>query len=211
MMSKKGVLVVVSGFSGAGKGTLMRALMNRYMNYALSVSATTRAPREGEEDGREYFFKTREEFEQLIKEDALIEYAQYVGNYYGTPKDYVEKELESGRDVILEIEIQGALKVKEKIPDALLLFVAPPSAGELKRRLVGRGTETPEVIGSRLQRAAEEAEGMERYDYLLINDELEQCVEEMHQVIQSQHHKVSENLSLIKQIGNELKVFMKGE
>ncbi|BFL47287.1 guanylate kinase [Lactonifactor longoviformis] len=210
-MSKKGVLVVVSGFSGAGKGTLMRALMNRYMNYALSVSATTRAPREGEEDGREYFFKTREEFEQLIKEDALIEYAQYVGNYYGTPKAYVEKELESGRDVILEIEIQGALKVKEKIPDALLLFVAPPSAGELKRRLVGRGTETPEVIGSRLQRAAEEAEGMERYDYLLINDELEQCVEEMHQVIQSQHHKVSENLSLIKQIGNELKVFMKGE
>ena len=211
MMSKKGVLVVVSGFSGAGKGTLMRALMNRYMNYALSVSATTRAPREGEEDGREYFFKTREEFEQLIKEDALIEYAQYVGNYYGTPKAYVEKELESGRDVILEIEIQGALKVKEKIPDALLLFVAPPSAGELKRRLVGRGTETPEVIGSRLQRAAEEAEGMERYDYLLINDELEQCVEEMQQVIQSQHHKVSENLSLIKQIGNELKVFMKGE
>ena len=211
MMSKKGVLVVVSGFSGAGKGTLMRALMNRYMNYALSVSATTRAPREGEEDGREYFFKTREEFEQLIKEDALIEYAQYVGNYYGTPKAYVEKELESGRDVILEIEIQGALKVKEKIPDALLLFVAPPSAGELKRRLVGRGTETPEVIGSRLQRAAEEAEGMERYDYLLINDELEQCVEEMHQVIQSQHHKVSEYLSLIKQIGNELKVFMKGE
>lgn len=211
MMSKKGVLVVVSGFSGAGKGTLMRALMNRYMNYALSVSATTRAPREGEEDGREYFFKTREEFEQLIKEDALIEYAQYVGNYYGTPKAYVEKELESGRDVILEIEIQGALKVKEKIPDALLLFVAPPSAGELKRRLVGRGTETPEVIGARLQRAAEEAEGMERYDYLLINDELEQCVEEMHQVIQSQHHKVSENLSLIKQIGNELKVFMKGE
>ena len=211
MMSKKGVLVVVSGFSGAGKGTLMRALMNRYMNYALSVSATTRAPREGEEDGREYFFKTREEFEQLIKEDALIEYAQYVGNYYGTPKAYVEKELESGRDVILEIEIQGALKVKEKIPDALLLFVAPPSAGELKRRLVGRGTETPEVIGSRLQRAAEEAEGMERYDYLLINDELEQWVEEMQQVIQSQHHKVSENLSLIKQIGNELKVFMKGE
>lgn len=211
MMSKKGVLVVVSGFSGAGKGTLMRALMNRYMNYALSVSATTRAPREGEEDGREYFFKTREEFEQLIKEDALIEYAQYVGNYYGTPKDYVEKQLEAGRDVILEIEIQGALKVKEKVPDALLLFVAPPSAGELKRRLVGRGTETPEVIASRLQRAAEEAEGMERYDYLLINDELEQCAEEMHQVIQSQHHKVSENLSLIQQIGNELKVFMKGE
>ncbi|SHF17112.1 guanylate kinase [Lactonifactor longoviformis DSM 17459] len=211
MMSKKGVLVVVSGFSGAGKGTLMRALMNRYMNYALSVSATTRAPREGEEDGREYFFKTREEFEQLIKEDALIEYAQYVGNYYGTPKDYVEKQLEAGRDVILEIEIQGALKVKEKVPDALLLFVAPPSAGELKRRLVGRGTETSEVIASRLQRAAEEAEGMERYDYLLINDELEQCAEEMHQVIQSQHHKVSENLSLIQQIGNELKVFMKGE
>jgi guanylate kinase len=211
MMSKKGVLVVVSGFSGAGKGTLMRALMNRYMNYALSISATTRSPREGEEDGREYFFKTREEFEQLIKEDALIEYAQYVNNYYGTPKAYVEEKLLEGRDVILEIEIQGALKVKEKNPDALLLFVTPPNASELKNRLVGRGTETPEVIASRLLRAAEEAEGMEKYDYILVNDVLDQCVEEMHQVIQSQHHKTQENLEFIQQIGSELKVFMKGE
>lgn len=202
---------MVSGFSGAGKGTLMRALMNRYMNYALSISATTRSPREGEEDGREYFFKTREEFEQLIKEDALIEYAQYVNNYYGTPKAYVEEKLLEGRDVILEIEIQGALKVKEKNPDALLLFVTPPNASELKNRLVGRGTETPEVIASRLLRAAEEAEGMEKYDYILVNDVLDQCVEEMHQVIQSQHHKTQENLEFIQQIGSELKVFMKGE
>ncbi len=136
-MSKKGVLVVVSGFSGAGKGTLMKALLDQYDNYALSISATTRAPREGETEGREYFFKSREEFLRMIEEDALIEYAQYVGNYYGTPKDYVLGNMDAGKDVILEIEIQGALKVKEKFPEAVLVFVMPPSAGELKRRLIG--------------------------------------------------------------------------
>ena len=205
MMSKKGVLVVVSGFSGAGKGTLMRALMNRYMNYALSVSATTRAPREGEEDGREYFFKTREEFEQLIKEDALIEYAQYVGNYYGTPKAYVEKELESGRDVILEIEIQGALKVKEKFPETLLLFVTPPTAKELKHRLVGRGTETMDVIEFRMNRAKEEAEGMDKYDYLIVNDVLAECVEEVHRIIQGEHRRSFRNQAFIEHMKEELK------
>ena len=146
-MNQRGILIVVSGFSGAGKGTLMKELMKRYEEtYALSVSATTRNPREGEVDGREYFFKTTEEFEKMIAKEELIEYARYVENYYGTPRTYVEQQLEAGKDVILEIEIQGALKVKERFPDTLLLFVTPPSAKELRRRLVGRGTETMEVI-----------------------------------------------------------------
>ena len=131
-MDNQGVLAVISGFSVAGKGTLMRALLERYDNYALSISATTRAPREGEVDGREYFFKTREEFEQMIEHDELVEYAQYVGNYYGTPKEYVFSNLKAGKDVLLEIEIQGALKIKKKFPEAVLIFVTPPSAGELE-------------------------------------------------------------------------------
>ena len=138
MSKKKGILIVVSGFSGAGKGTLMKRLLEDYDDYALSVSATTRSPRPGEEDGREYFFKSVEEFEKMIAQDELIEYAKYVNNYYGTPKEYVMQQLEEGKDVILEIEIQGALKVKEKYPDTLLLFVTPPGARELKERLVGR-------------------------------------------------------------------------
>ena len=163
-MKKKGILIVVSGFSGAGKGTLMNRLLKEYDDYALSISATTRKPRAGEADGREYFFKTMEEFEKMIAEDALIEYARYVDNYYGTPKAYVEQKLEEGKDVILEIEIQGALKVKEKFPDTLLLFVTPPDANTLKNRLVGRGTETMDVIESRMKRAKEEAKGIENYD-----------------------------------------------
>lgn len=163
-MNQRGILIVVSGFSGAGKGTLMKELMKRYEEtYALSVSATTRNPREGEVDGREYFFKTTEEFEKMIAKEELIEYARYVENYYGTPRTYVEQQLEAGKDVILEIEIQGALKVKERFPDTLLLFVTPPSAKELRRRLVGRGTETMEVIESRLARAVEESEYMDQY------------------------------------------------
>ena len=145
-MNKEGILIVVSGFSGAGKGTIMKALLERYDNYALSISATTRNPRPGEEEGKAYFFKTTEEFEKMIAQDDLIEYAMYVGNYYGTPKAYVEEQLCAGKDVILEIEIQGALKVKEKFPNTLLLFVTPPSAEELRKRLEGRGTETQEVI-----------------------------------------------------------------
>lgn len=152
-MDKRGVLIVVSGFSGSGKGTLMKELLNRYDNYALSVSATTRAPRPGEEEGREYFFKTTEEFEKMIAKDELIEYARYVDNYYGTPRAYVEEQLAAGKDVILEIEIQGALKIKKKFQDTLLLFVTPPTAGELRRRLVGRGTETMDVIEYRMSRA----------------------------------------------------------
>ncbi len=208
----KGILTVVSGFSGAGKGTIMKELLKRHPDtYALSISATTRNPRPGETDGVEYFFRTREEFEQMIAEDALIEYAQYVGNYYGTPKAYVEEQLLAGKNVILEIEIQGALKVKEKFPDTLLLFVTPPSAEELKNRLVGRGTETMDVVISRLNRANEEAEGIEQYDYLVINDVLEDAVEEVHQIIQNEHYRVSRNETSIEMMRNELKKFSKGE
>ena len=204
-MSEQGILEVVSGFSGAGKGTLIKAMMETHHNYALSISATTRSPRQGEEDGREYFFVSRDKFEQMIKEEELIEYAQYVNNYYGTPRQYVFQQMADGKDVILEIEIQGALKIKERFPEALLLFVMPPSADELKRRLVGRGTETMEVIEQRLRRAAEEASGMDSYDYILINDRVDRCVETMHQLIQAQHCRVSSNLDFIQQMKMELK------
>lgn len=209
-MESKGILIVVSGFSGAGKGTIMKRLLEKYDNYALSVSATTRNPRPGEEDGREYFFKTVDEFEKMIAKDELIEYARYVDNYYGTPRDYVEKQLEAGKDVILEIEIQGALKVKEKFPDTLLLFVTPPSACELKNRLVGRGTETMDAIEFRLRRAVEESEFMEKYDYLMVNDDLEECVDEVHRVIQEEHKRSFRNVPFIENMKKELKE-LKGE
>ena len=195
-MANRGILVVVSGFSGAGKGTLMKHLLEKYDNYALSISATTRAPREGEEHGREYFFHTKQEFEELILHDALIEYAQYVENYYGTPKAYVEKQLEAGKDVILEIEIQGALKVKEKFPDTLLLFVTPPSAEELKRRLINRGTETKEVIDARINRAEEELEFLPDYDYIVINDTVDEAVKDVDCIVKAERMKCSRNPEL---------------
>ena len=204
-MSERGILIVVSGFSGSGKGTIMKGIMRRYDNYALSVSATTRKPRPGEEEGREYFFRSTEEFEKMIAKDELIEYARYVDNYYGTPRAYVEEQLEAGKDVILEIEIQGALKVKEKFPHTLLLFVTPPTAGELKSRLAGRGTETEDVIDFRMKRAKEEALGMDRYDYLLINDVVDECVEEMHQIIRGEHRRSFRNMAFIERMKEELK------
>ena len=205
MMNKRGILIVVSGFSGAGKGTLMKEIMKQYDNYALSISATTRAPREGEEHGKAYFFSTVDEFEKMIANNELIEYAKYVDNYYGTPRAYVEEKLEEGKDVILEIEIQGALKVKEKFPETLLLFVTPPTVEELRRRLIGRGTETMEVIESRMKRAIEESEDMDKYDYLVINDDLQACVQEMHQIIQEEHKRTFRNNDFIEQIRRELK------
>ena len=210
-MKRKGILVVVSGFSGAGKGTLMKRLLQTYDNYALSISMTTRSPEEGEENGREYFFVSKEEFEQKIGQDGLVEYACYCDNYYGTPKEYVETQLEMGKDVILEIEIQGALKIKEKFPTALLLFVMPPTAEELRRRLVGRGTETPEVIDKRLHRAGEEAQGIENYDYIVINDDLEECIKELHSIINAAHNAPSRNEDFIENMRQELKVLVKGE
>ena len=209
MMKRKGILIVVSGFSGAGKGTLMKQLVHSYDNYALSVSMTTRKPRPGEEEGREYFFVTRQEFERQIEEGGLIEHASYCGNYYGTPREYVRRQLEKGKDVILEIEIQGALKIKEKFPTALLLFVMPPNAAELKKRLEGRGTETPEVIEKRLERASEEAEGIENYDYIVINDRLEECVEDMHGLILAAHRTPERNGELIREMRKELEAFAK--
>lgn len=203
-MKRKGILIVVSGFSGAGKGTLMKRLLSTYDNYALSISMTTRSPRQGEENGREYFFVSRDAFEEKIGQDGLIEYACYCDNYYGTPREYVEKQLEDGKDVILEIEIQGALKVKEKFPTALLLFVMPPTVEELKRRLEGRGTESAEVIAKRLKRASEEAEGIENYDYIVINDNLEVCVQEMHSLIEAAHNTPDRNQNFIQNMRKEL-------
>ena len=207
-MKEKGILIVVSGFSGSGKGTIMRELLKKYDNYALSVSATTRAPRPGEIDGVHYFFKTKEKFEEMIRENRLIEYASYVENYYGTPKEYVQQQLENGKDVILEIEIQGALKIKEQFPDTLLLFMVPPSASVLEERLRGRGTETDEVVRKRLHRAVEESEFIEQYDYLIVNDDLETCVKETHEIIQSQHHRVDQRREFIDTLKEDLKRFL---
>lgn len=210
-MKHKGILVVVSGFSGAGKGTLMKHLLENYANYALSISMTTRTPRAGEENGREYFFVSKEEFEDKIRNEGLIEYASYCSNYYGTPREYVEARLADGQDVILEIEIQGALKIKEKFPTALLLFVMPPTAAELKRRLVGRGTETPEIIEKRLARAEEEADGIESYDYIVINDDLDTCTKELHSIINAAHNAPKRNVEFIENMRQELKCLVKGE
>ncbi len=185
-MSKRGILAIISGFSGAGKGTIVGELVKKY-GYAISISATTRSPREGEEEGVNYFFKSREAFEEMIDREEFIEYAQYVGNYYGTPKSYVMQQLDAGRDVLLEIEMQGALKVKEKFPEVTLIFITPPNVSELRRRLEGRGTETQEVIDQRIARAKEECAYMQKYDYIVVNDQLEACVEEMHALLQSLH------------------------
>ena len=209
-MDHQGILVVVSGFSGAGKGTLMKELLKRYDNYALSISATTRAPREGEKDGKEYFFVSKEQFEKMRDEQKLIEYAQYVNHYYGTPKEYVEQKMAEGKDVILEIEIQGAMKIKEQFPESLLLFVTPPSAEELQKRLVGRGTETADVIAQRLSRAYEESEGMDAYDYIVVNDDLDVCAAEVQKFVEAAKNEPSRRREFIKEIREELKGFAKG-
>ncbi len=210
-MTERGILIIISGFSGSGKGTIVKELMRRYPEkYALSISATTRDPREGEVHGREYFFKTKEEFQAMIEAEELLEYACYVENYYGTPKDYVSEQLACGKNVILEIEIQGALKIREKFPETLLLFVMPPSAEVLYQRLSGRGTETADVIRSRMERAAEEADGCEAYDYLIINDDLSLCVEQVHSLILQERHRMIYNLDLVETFKAQLNDLSKG-
>ena len=202
-MKKKGVLIVISGFSGVGKGTVVKKLVEKY-DYSLSVSATTRAPRPGEIDGKDYHFKTVEEFENLIDYNGFIEWAQYVENYYGTPRKFVEEELEQGHNVILEIEVQGAMHIKEQYPDAVLIFITAPNALTLKERLEGRGTEDIKVIRKRLKRAYEETDDMSHYDYLVVNDDLDACVDEVHAVIQAENFKTSKNKDYITNIKEEL-------
>ena len=202
----RGLLVVVSGFSGSGKGTIVSRLASDYEQYAVSVSATTRAPRTGEEEGVHYFFKTREEFENMIREEAFLEHACYVENYYGTPAGPVDALLEEGRDVILEIEYQGAVQVRAKRPDVLTVFITPPSAEELARRLRGRGTEEEEVIRGRLRRAAEEAEHMDEYDYILVNDDLETCIKQLHSLIECRHFRAALQEDLISRMREGLRV-----
>lgn len=190
-MNNKGLLLIISGPSGAGKGTICNALLEKYPDdYALSISVTSRAPRGEETDGREYFFKTREEFEELIALDLLLEYASYVDNYYGTPKEWVEHKMQEGINVILEIDCQGGFQVNRKIPESLLIFIMPPSLEELENRLLKRGTETPEQIAKRISRAREEMQYADEYDYIIINEDVENSVEMLHNIILCEKDKL---------------------
>lgn len=203
-MGNRGTLIVISGFSGVGKGTVVKRLASDY-GYELSISATTRSPRAGEEHGREYFFISKNEFENLIDYGGFIEWTQYVENYYGTPKKFVEDGLNEGKDIILEIEVMGAMKIKEQYPDALLIFISAPSIEVLKERLRGRGTEPEEVIIKRLKQATEEAADMDKYDYIVINDDLEECIKTVDSIIVSYACRTENNKAFIKQIRDDLK------
>ncbi|WP_210469452.1 guanylate kinase [Sporosarcina sp. 6E9] len=188
MYKKRGLLIVLSGPSGVGKGTVRKELFTQpNTNYEYSVSMTTRSPREGEVDGEDYFFKSREEFEQLIDQGKLLEYAEYVGNYYGTPLDYVNATLDAGRDVFLEIEVVGAAQVRKLVPDGLFIFLAPPSLSALETRLIGRGTESADVIKSRVLKAREELELMNLYDYVVENDEVQNACERINAIVTAEH------------------------
>lgn len=184
MNSAKGMLYVVSAPSGCGKGTILERILSDG-EYYYSVSATTRAPREGEVDGVNYLFKTRTEFEELIASDGILEYAEYCGNYYGTPLQPIQDCINSGRDVILEIEVQGALKVKEKCPEAVLIFILPPSIEELRRRLSKRGTEAEEVIQKRCDAAEKEIEQSVHYDFVMTNADLDDAVSDLSAILRS--------------------------
>ena len=184
-MKNKGLLLVVSAPSGCGKGTILGEILKDDSFY-YSISATTRAPREGEQDGVYYHFITKEEFEQRIAQGGMLEYAQYCGNYYGTPKKEVEQMRDAGRDVILEIEVEGAMKVRALCPDAVFLFIAPPSVEELRRRLNKRGTEAAEVIEERVSQAARELSYANRYDYIIVNGELEKAIQDFRTVVRAE-------------------------
>ena len=207
-MNNRGILVILSGFAGSGKGTIIKELMEKYDDYVLSVSATTRSPREGEIEGVHYFFKTEEEFKKMIAEGELLEYANYVGNYYGTPRAYVKEQLAAGKNVILEIETEGALNIKREYPDAVLVFVMPPSVEEIHNRLKHRGTETDEVIDRRMKKAGLEITVVDRYDYLMINDVLSESVELFNAIVSSQRMAVSRNRDYINDKKKEFEDYL---
>ncbi len=203
-MADKGVLFIVSGFAGAGKGTVTKQVVKEDENIKLSISATTRDMRKGEAEGVDYFYITKEEFEQKIKNRELLEYAKYGDNYYGTPRKFVEDELAAGKTVILEIEVKGAANIKAQYPDAVLLFLTTKDVDTLRGRLRKRGTETDEVIEKRIKRAAEESELMDNYDYIVVNDDLEECIDTVHSIIISDYYKTENMAEFIKTIREDL-------
>ncbi|API89256.1 guanylate kinase [Marinilactibacillus sp. 15R] len=204
-MTERGLLIVLSGPSGVGKGTVRKAIFDNYNNdFDYSVSMTTRKQREGEVDGVDYYFRTKEQFEHLIREDGLLEYAEYVGNYYGTPLEYVNKTLDEGRDVFLEIEVQGALKVREKMPEGIFVFLSPPDLEELNSRIVNRGTDTHEMIEKRMTKAVEELKLIQYYDYVVENDTVNNAARKIRNIIESEHLKVTRNLKEFAEIIEEM-------
>ena len=195
------MLIVLSGPSGVGKGTVRAAIFSKgEQKFVYSISATTRLPRTGETDGVDYFFKTREEFEQMIQNKQLLEYAEYVGNYYGTPLEYVENTLEQGKDVFLEIDVQGAIQVRELMPDGVFIFLTPPDLNELESRIVNRGTDSDEVIAKRMKTAREELELMKYYDYSVVNDTVDNAVQKIEAIIQTEHLRIVRNLDTIEEL-----------
>lgn len=198
MKQEQGVLIVISGPSGSGKGTLCKALLDENKEIKLSISATTRLPREGEQEGTNYFFKTKEEFHSMIRKNELIEWAEFCNNFYGTPKKYVEEQINKGQDVILEIEVQGALKVMEQFEKGIFIFILPPNLQELRRRLIKRGTESKEVIEARLTRALEEIELAQHYDYIIVNDVIDEAVDRILSTIKAEKCKYSYNKNFIE-------------
>ena len=200
-MTKRGLLIVLSGPSGVGKGTVRAAIFSKgEQKFVYSISATTRLPRTGETDGVDYFFKTREEFEQMIQNKQLLEYAEYVGNYYGTPLEYVENTLAKGKDVFLEIDVQGAIQVRELMPDGVFIFLTPPDLNELESRIVNRGTDSDEVIAKRMKTAREELELMKYYDYSVVNDTVNNAVQKIEAIIQTEHLRIVRNLDTIEEL-----------
>ena len=200
-MTKRGLLIVLSGPSGVGKGTVRAAIFSKEeQKFVYSISATTRLPRTGETDGVDYFFKTREEFEQMIQNKQLLEYAEYVGNYYGTPLEYVENTLAKGKDVFLEIDVQGAIQVRDLMPDGVFIFLTPPDLNELESRIVNRGTDSDEVIAKRMKTAREELELMKYYDYSVVNDTVNNAVQKIEALIQTEHLRIVRNLDTIEEL-----------